>query len=110
MSSSNLIRPDSGKNRAGQPGDKRDYDKMPKEDQERLRYGQDTKFRKIFSNWVIWLDSIYLAIILAVVILYGLGLFSNMNSTVMVTLLGTTTANVLGLAAIILNGLFKVKE
>lgn len=88
-----------------------DPDLMTIDEQEKKkRYRQDTEFRKKFSNWVIWVDSVYLFVILVIVILYGCGLFKEMNSTVMVTLLGTTTANVLGLAAIILNGLFKVKE
>lgn len=69
------------------------------------RFSQDTKYRSLFSDWVIIYISLYT--IFVIFILVGVGhRWLTIESSVLVTLLGTTTANILGLAYIILHGLF----
>lgn len=69
------------------------------------RFSQDTKYRSLFSDWVIIYISLYT--IFVILILVGVGQrWLIIEASVLVTLLGTTTANILGLAYIILHGLF----
>jgi len=70
-----------------------------------LRYRQDTKERKLLSHWVVWVVSIWLLLTITVLLLNRLLRF-NLSDVVCCTLLGTTTANILGLAFIVLQGLF----
>ncbi len=70
------------------------------------RYGDDTRRRKGLVSWIGWLIPVYLGLMLAVVAFSGLG-FLRLDAGVLVAMLCTTTANVLGLAAIVLRGLFK---
>ena len=78
-------------------------------DQKKERYEQDTKQRKSLARWVMWATSIWLGLVLVVVFFQGFGLLA-LTSSVLNVLLATTTLNVLGLAYIVLNGLFgKVK-
>ena len=79
------------------------------EHQRIVRYGNDTEQRKILVYWVIWLTSIYLGVILIVLMFVGGGLFT-FNDGVLVTLLATTTATVLGLPLVVLKGLFKDRD
>lgn len=86
-------------------------DTESKEAQEKERYRQDTKHRDYLVRWVVYTNSAWLMAILVIVIAHGAvnedgsDLF-HLSDTVMVTLLATTTANVLGLALIVLRGLF----
>lgn len=68
------------------------------------RYKSDTDWRCRLSWWVIGTDSVWLSAIL--VILCFNNKYFLLSDTVMITLLGTTTVNVLGLAFIVLKGLF----
>lgn len=73
--------------------------------QERERYKQDTRQRKFLANWVVWTNSAWLGLVLVIVFLQGFRLMT-LDTTVMNVLLATTTVNVLGLAYIVLEGLF----
>ena len=75
------------------------------EAQERKRYAQDTRYRKLLALWVMWVVSIWLGAVLVVITLTGCKVLEY-TPTVLVTLLATTTINVLGLAFIVLRGLF----
>lgn len=82
-----------------------DFDKSSLERQRYDRYGQDTRHRKVLVWWMIIVISIWLT---SVLLLVGFNQpwCLNMPETVQVTLLATTTANVLGLPSIILRDLF----
>lgn len=71
------------------------------------RFGDDTRHRKGLVSWVKWLIPIYLVIMFAVLVVSGIspGGF-HIETAVLIAMLCTTTANVLGLAAIVLYGLF----
>lgn len=75
------------------------------EAQEKERYKQDTKQRKFLARWVVWANSIWLGCVLVILVLKGADVLELDNSVVN-TLLATTTVNVLGLAYIVLEGLF----
>lgn len=75
-------------------------------EQIRERYSQDTRFRKHLARWVMWIVPAWLAIVLIIVFFCGFGLTS-LDSSVLITLLATTTVNVLGLAYIVLKGIFR---
>lgn len=75
------------------------------ETQERKRYAQDTTYRKLLAKWVMWVVSVWLGIVITIVVLTGIRVLTY-TPTVLVTLLATTTINVLGLAFIVLRGLF----
>lgn len=74
-------------------------------DQKKERYKQDTRQRKFLAEWVVWTDSLWLGLVLTIVFLQGYGRMK-LDTSVMNVLLATTTANVLGLAYIVLEGLF----
>ena len=82
-----------------------DIDNESKEQQERSRYAQDTRQRKSLARWVAWTSSLWLASVIAIITMCGLGFF-NLPQSVLNVLLATTTANVLGLAFIVLRSLF----
>lgn len=71
---------------------------------ETQRYEEDTKNRKILAYWTFWIISLWLV---AVVILLA---FNFLPPTVYVTLLTTTTVNIIGLPAIVLHGYFTPKK
>ncbi len=72
------------------------------------RLKENTEHRRNLVGWVKELIPAYLVCVLAVVFLSGFECFPlAVSDTVLVALLSTTTANVLGLAAIVLRGLFK---
>lgn len=79
--------------------------KYQKERASLKRYEQDTRSRKALTTWSSWVVSIYLAAIIGTLIL-NKPLGFELDNTVLVTLLGTTTLNVLGLMYIVLNGYF----
>lgn len=78
---------------------KSDYEKLKS-----LRYLADTGHREKLVAWIRWLIPIYLLLMFAAL---GFGSFLSIPPSVLVALLCTTTANVLGLAAIVLRGLFR---
>ena len=83
-----------------------DIDSLDLKEQKRERYSQDTKYRKHLAIWVMWVVSIWLATVL-LIITAGAIWDLPMESNVQITLLATTTVNVLGLAYIVLKGIFK---
>lgn len=92
-----------------------DIDNEPKEAQIKERYRQDTRHRDYLVKWVVYTNSAWLIAILVIVIAHGAinedgSDRFHLTDTVMVTLLATTTANVLGLALIVLRGLFNQSE
>lgn len=68
------------------------------------RFEKDTRWRYRLSWWVIGVDSVWLAAVLSILALNS-G-YLHLTDAVLITLLATTTANVLGLAFIVLKGLF----
>lgn len=82
-----------------------DADLLSMDEQRRKRFSQDTHHRSVLVRWMIWLVSIWLSLVLLAVIL-NKPLRLDIESGVLYVLLATTTINVLGLANIILNGLF----
>lgn len=68
------------------------------------RIGANTKHRNRLVIWIMWLIPIWLLLALYIVS------FLNIDNTIKNTLLVTTSANVLGLAYIVLKGLFSDKQ
>ncbi|MCD8304507.1 MAG: hypothetical protein LUC86_06755 [Prevotellaceae bacterium] len=66
---------------------------------------QDRKQRKNFAVVIFGMMCLYLAAVLALVYMCGLSAAA-LSGTVLVTLLGTTTANIIGLFAIVTRYLF----
>ena len=71
------------------------------EQQEAERFGKDTKLRKVLAIWTMVIISVWLASVLLIVVFC-----QKLSSEVIITLLATTTINILGLPKIILEGLF----
>lgn len=80
-------------------------DNLSLSNQKKERFTQDTKFRKSFSEWVMWIVPLWLIGTFILMICAGLG-WMTFSDAAIVALLTTTTANVLGLAHIVLKGLF----
>jgi hypothetical protein len=80
-------------------------DKSELEWQKSRRYYEDTRHRGRLTRWVMWVVSLWLALVLLLVLLAGTRIIS-LSETVLVALLATTTANILGLAYIVLKGMF----
>lgn len=83
-----------------------DLDVKSLEEQESERFGQDTGHRRTLIIWMIVIISAWLGLVILAVFLNG-PLRLGISDTVLVTLLATTTANVLGLPSIILRDLFR---
>ncbi len=73
------------------------------------RYHQDTEQRLFLAKWVVWVSSIWLGAVLIILIMCGYQLII-LDIVVLNVFLATTTANVLGLAYIVLKGLFGHKS
>jgi len=86
-----------------------DYDKHDIGWQKTRRFAEDTKHRKGLVSWVKFVVTSWLACVLFVVT-FNLKLSLNLSDTVLVTLLTTTTINILGLAYIVLKGLFQLYD
>lgn len=85
-----------------------DVDANTLKEQIKIRYVHDTKHRKILVIWMIATVSIWLVFTGTIVALeFRKG---QLSDNVLIALLTTTTANVLGLAVIVLRGLFNVRE
>lgn len=89
-------------------------DNESKEIQEKERYRQDTKHRDYLVHWVVYTNSAWLIAVMLVLISHGAydetTKFFHLSDGVIMTLLGTTTANILGLAYIVLKGLFPLPK
>lgn len=86
-----------------------DVDEMSMDEQKKTRYSQDTKYRKHLACWVMVIVPVWLATVLIILFIKGFNSCFDLSNTVMVTLLATTTVNVLGLAFIVLKGIFPQK-
>lgn len=80
-------------------------DDMTMRQQKKDRFSQDTRFRKHLANWVMIIVPAWLCMVILVLLLHGCELLVY-KTEVVVTLLATTTLNVLGLAYIVLKGIF----
>jgi len=86
-----------------------DYDKHDIGWQKTRRFAEDTKHRKGLVLWVKSVVSLWLTGVLFVVTFNSLLCF-NLSDKVMIALLTTTTVNILGLAYIVLKGLFQLSD
>lgn len=69
---------------------------------------QNTELRKIYINRNFLLTCVWLVIVLLVVLCQGFGLgHFNLHDSVLITLLSTTTANIIGVLVIVITYLFK---
>lgn len=68
--------------------------------EELKRFNQDTKNRSVLARWTFGIISVWL---IAVLILLS---FNFLSESVYITLLATTTVNIIGLPAIVLRGYF----
>lgn len=84
-------------------------DTQNKEEQESERFKQDTHYRKLFSDWVMWIVPVWLLLVMVLLFLSAFGL-CGLPVAVMTTLLATTTVNILGLAFIVLRGMFPMPK
>lgn len=82
-----------------------DIDDRSMREQRKARFSQDTRFRRHLACWVMFIVPIWLALVMAVLFLRGFRLIE-LPTEVLITLLATTTINVLGLAYIVLKGIF----
>lgn len=74
------------------------------------RYSDTSKLRKHSAYWVMGAVSLWLLLVVGIVFLCGFAVMS-LEASVIIALLTTTTANILGLPLIILQGLYpKEKE
>ena len=86
------------------------HDNFPDIDKDTLkvqvndRYRQDTKLRKIFSIWTFVIISTW---IVATFVLLFFNSKLEIDNSVYIALLTTTTANIIGLPLVVLKGLFK---
>ena len=85
--------------------EEKDLDALDMDKQVAKRFKDDSDERLRFAKWVRFINTAYLGVVMLVVMLQGAMTF-HFSNEVMIALLGTTTANVLGLAYIILHGLF----
>jgi len=72
------------------------------QDPDRRRFDQDTKTRLWLSVWVVSVSSLWLLFVVLVVCFCHF----RMSGEIIIALLCTTTANILGLPYIVLHGLF----
>lgn len=72
------------------------------------RYKGDTKDRRWLAKWSVFVVLVWLLFVM--IVLCFNNNYIGMSDTVLVTLLGTTTLNILGLSFIVLRGHFVVHE
>lgn len=99
------IEEESGLNSCGVNGTV-DVDSYGLKEQVKKRFDDNTKHRRTLVFWVMWVVSIWLSLVMGVVVMSGFKFFE-LNDGVLITILTTTTINILGLPLIILRGLFK---
>lgn len=74
-----------------------------------IRYQQDTKHRKVLTWWVMVVIPVWLIAVFALVCICASSKWY-LTDWVLSTLLATTTVNILGLANIVLKGMFLKEE
>lgn len=82
-----------------------DVDDKSMREQRKARFSQDTRFRKHLANWVMIIVPSWLFLVIVILFFDGFNLLK-LQTEVLITLLATTTVNVLGLAYIVLKGIF----
>lgn len=82
-----------------------DVDDMTMREQRKTRFSQDTRYRKYLANWVMFIVPCWLLAVVVIVFLQGFSIIK-LDNEVIITLLATTTLNVLGLAYIVLKGIY----
>lgn len=80
-------------------------DDMSMRQQRKERFSQDTRFRRHLANWVMIIVPVWLMSVVVLIYLHGYNTL-DLDKEVLITLLATTTVNVLGLAYIVLKGIF----
>lgn len=93
------------------PNDKRGGNENEDEnlgDLHRERLRDENTFRKELVRWCKWVVSIHLALVFGILFLVAWGQ-CQLHNSVLVALLGTTTATVVGLVLAIIKGLFNTK-
>ena len=73
------------------------------------RYADTSSLRRRTAKWVMWIVSLWLAGVLVVLVCTGFGCFT-LSNQVLIALLTTTTANILGLPLVVLRGLYPKEE
>ena len=87
------------------PTDIDDIDTSSLKEQEKIRYPQDTGFRRHLTGWVMPIIPIWLYMVFQLLCKCADGQW-HPSDAVLSTLPATTTANILGLADIVLKGMF----
>lgn len=80
-------------------------DDMSMRQQRKERFSQDTRFRRHLANWVMIIVPAWLMSVVVLIYLHGYNTL-DLDKEVLITLLATTTVNVLGLAYIVLKVYF----
>lgn len=86
-----------------------DIDVKPLTAQMAIRYQQDTKHRKILTWWVMIVIPVWLIAVFVLVCICASSKW-HLTDWALSTLLATTTVNILGLANIVLKGMFLKEE
>lgn len=73
------------------------------------RYSDTSTLRKCSAVWVMVVVSVWLLVVLLILILCGASVIT-IQSGVLIALLGTTTANIIGLPLVLLKGLYPKEE
>lgn len=73
------------------------------------RYSDTSTLRKCSAVWVMIVVSVWLLVVLLILILCGASVIT-IQSGVLIALLGTTTANIIGLPLVLLKGLYPKEE
>lgn len=89
------------------PNDNADIESL--ERQEQIRYKQDTRARAHLTRWVCTIVTLWLLFAICLTIALYLP-HKNIDNNVAMVIFGTMTVNVLGLANIVLKGLFEKKQ
>lgn len=79
------------------------------EEQKRILYKQDTRARAYLTRWVCSIVTLWLVFAIGLTIALYLP-FKHIEDNVAMVIFGTMTVNVLGLANIVLRGLFDKKQ
>ena len=82
-----------------------DVDISSLKEQEKIRYAQNTKYRRHLIQWVMHIVPLWLVGVFVVVCLCAANVWE-LSDVAFAALLTTTTANILGLAYIVLKGMF----
>lgn len=79
---------------------------------EQLRsISQDIDERKLYARYIYWFLCVYMALVFLVLFFCGFSLFGfTLSDTVLVALITTTTANVIGIFAFVVRYLFYSKQ